>query len=177
MRYTIDNDDKEWLIEQKILLPIHRNFRIMLLILDEVKKLGQSDKYRIQTMDKLNQLIGFKIPEFMLKKIRTIFYELQKKSENLLTTPSLSGLSTSNASNESSSILNEQQSSSSSSSVIIIETNTGNNFTTKSNTDCINVSNVSTNRNLLRSSYATLSALLGGSSKDDFNTNTTDTNS
>lgn len=176
MRYTIDADDKEWLIEQKILLPVHRNFRIMLLVLDEVKKLAQNDKYRGQTMDKMNQLIGFKIPEFMLKKIRMVFHDLQKKSENLLSAPSLTGMQ-SNIIPQTTTItvpisaesmpVTSSLSSNPQSSVIIIETSSGNNFVTSKPNDNISSTTNTTNRNLLRSSYATLSALLGSTSKDD----------
>lgn len=86
IRYLTDAQDKEWLIQQRLLAPSHKGFRILLLVLAEVIKIAQSDECRRRTNLKLNELTGFKVSELMLTKMKIFFNELSNKSKNLPTT-------------------------------------------------------------------------------------------
>lgn len=83
IRYMTDSNDKEWLIQQRLLSPTHRNFRILLLVLDEVVKVSQSEECRKRTNLRLNELTGFKVPESMQNKMKIFFNELSQKSKTL----------------------------------------------------------------------------------------------
>lgn len=70
-RYVIDNEDLLWLIQQKILQPPQKNGRIYLLILSEIEKyIEQTPEFKNSTNLKQSELTGFKVPEFMYKKIQ-----------------------------------------------------------------------------------------------------------
>lgn len=88
VRYLIDSTDKDWLIQHKILPPTHKHFRVMLLVLGEVCKIAQSDSYRLRHTLRLNELVGFKLPDFMMFKLKSFFNDLTQKSQNLLVGPS-----------------------------------------------------------------------------------------
>lgn len=88
VRYLTDNQDKDWLIQHKILPPTYKHFRVLLLVLGEVCKIAQSDSYRGRHTLKLNELVGFKLPDFMMFKLKTFFNDLTHKSQNLLLGPS-----------------------------------------------------------------------------------------
>lgn len=70
IHYIIDTHDKDWFIQQRILSPIHRNSQILLLTIDEVNRIAHSDILKNQPYPKPIELLGFKIPEFMLQKMR-----------------------------------------------------------------------------------------------------------
>lgn len=84
IRYLLDAQDKDWLIQNRILSPTYRGFRILLLVLDEVHKIAQSDQYRKRVNMRFNELSGFKVPGFVLHKMRSFFNELSEKSKCLL---------------------------------------------------------------------------------------------
>lgn len=70
-RYVVDNEDLLWLVQQKMLNNVQRIGRIYLLILSEIEKLvDQTAEYKNSPNLKLNELVGFKVPEFLYKKIQ-----------------------------------------------------------------------------------------------------------
>lgn len=88
MRYLTDSNDKEWLIHKRILSPSHKSFRILLLLMDDVHKIAQTNDYQSRNL-KLSELVGFKLPDFMLQKMRMFFHELNKKHRNMTMGPSI----------------------------------------------------------------------------------------
>jgi hypothetical protein len=70
-RYVLDNEDILWLIQQKILQSPQKNGRIYLLILSEIEKyIDQTPEFKNSSNLKQSDLTGFKVPEFMYKKIQ-----------------------------------------------------------------------------------------------------------
>lgn len=70
IHYVIDPHDTDWFIQQRILSPIHRNSQILLLTIEEVNRIAHTDILKNQIYPKPIELLGFKIPEFMLQKMR-----------------------------------------------------------------------------------------------------------
>lgn len=83
--YVIDAQDKDWFIQQRILPPIHRNLQIMLLTIEEVNRIAHSDILKNQPYPKPIELLGFKIPEFMLQKMRKFITEQSDNTKTLIT--------------------------------------------------------------------------------------------
>lgn len=81
MRYQTDNNDKEWLIKKRILSPAHKRFRILLMLRDDVYRMAKENQYKSRGKLNLSELVGFKIPDFMLHKMRTTFRALQTKKQ------------------------------------------------------------------------------------------------
>ncbi len=84
IRYLPDNHDKDWMIQQKILSPANKNVRFLMLVYDEVMKVSQTDEYRNKPQIKINDLEGFKVPEFILQKMKIFFTELSLRSQSFL---------------------------------------------------------------------------------------------
>lgn len=85
IRYLTDAQDKDWLIQQRLLSPSQRTYRILLFVLDEVSKIAHTDEYRLRPNSKLNELTGFKVPEFMLQKMKNVFMKLSEKNKPITT--------------------------------------------------------------------------------------------
>lgn len=75
IHYIIDPHDTDWFIQQRILSPIHRNSQILLLTIEEVNRIAHNDILKNQIYPKPIELLGFKIPEFMLQKMRKYINE------------------------------------------------------------------------------------------------------
>lgn len=75
IHYVIDPHDTDWFIQQRILSPIHRNTQILLLTIEEVNRIAHTDILKNQIYPKPIELLGFKIPEFMLQKMRKYINE------------------------------------------------------------------------------------------------------
>lgn len=84
IRYLPDNNDKDWMIQQKILSPANKNIRFLMLVYDEVMKISQSEEYRNKPQVKINELEGFKVPDFILQKMKIFFTELSLRSQSFL---------------------------------------------------------------------------------------------
>ncbi|KAG4073773.1 hypothetical protein HA402_000997 [Bradysia odoriphaga] len=84
IRYLPDNQDKDWMIQQKILSPANKNIRFLMLVYDEVIKISQSEEYRNKPQVKINDLEGFKVPDFILQKMKIFFTELSLRSQSFL---------------------------------------------------------------------------------------------
>ena len=83
IRYIIDTQDKDWFIQQRILSPIHRTSQIMLFTIEEVNRIAHSDILKNQPYPKPIELLGFKIPEFMLQKMRKFINEQGENSKTI----------------------------------------------------------------------------------------------
>lgn len=84
IRYLPDNHDKDWMIQQKILSPANKNVRFLMLVYDEVIKVSQTEEYRNKPQIKINDLEGFKVPDFILQKMKIFFTELSLRSQSFL---------------------------------------------------------------------------------------------
>lgn len=82
IRYLPDVTDKEWLCQQKIIVPANRSSRFLLLVHSEVCKIAATEEYRSKA--KLSELDGFKLPEFILQKMKIFFTELSLRSQSFL---------------------------------------------------------------------------------------------
>lgn len=82
IRYLPDGTDKEWLCQQKIIVPANRSSRFLLLVHSEVCKIAATEEYRSKA--KLSELDGFKLPEFILQKMKIFFTELSLRSQSFL---------------------------------------------------------------------------------------------
>lgn len=73
LRYCPDNQDRDWLLQQKQISPLNRNGRFFLLVLDEVKKLAERNaEYTNNPYIKLPELQGFKLTEFIYAKVQKL---------------------------------------------------------------------------------------------------------
>nr|XP_018907071.1 PREDICTED: uncharacterized protein LOC109037039 isoform X3 [Bemisia tabaci] len=70
-RYTVDQEDLDWLVIQKqIILPLDSILSINLLLLDDVIELAMTEQHRNNPFCSLSELKGFELPDFMLNKVR-----------------------------------------------------------------------------------------------------------
>ncbi|XP_019548673.2 deoxynucleotidyltransferase terminal-interacting protein 1 [Aedes albopictus] len=73
LRYCPDNQDRDWLLQQKQISPLNRNGRFFLLVLDEVRKLAErNSEYANNPYMKLSDLQGFKLPELIYAKVQKL---------------------------------------------------------------------------------------------------------
>lgn len=72
VRYSGDQEDKEWLSSKNLMPP--SGGKAYLMILCDIKELTESDDYRNSPNLQLNELKGFEVPQFLLNKIK-IFME------------------------------------------------------------------------------------------------------
>lgn len=84
IHYVIDAQDKDWFIQQRILSPIHRSLEILLLTIEEVNRIAHSDILKNQPYPKPIELLGFKIPEFMLQKMRKFINDQSERTKTLI---------------------------------------------------------------------------------------------
>lgn len=85
IRYLPDAVDKEWLFQQQIISAANKNNRFLLLVHGEVVKVARSDAYKATA--KFNELDSFRIPEFMLQKMKIFFTELSLRSQTFVVHP------------------------------------------------------------------------------------------
>ncbi|XP_031636141.1 uncharacterized protein LOC116349026 [Contarinia nasturtii] len=84
IHYIIDHQDKDWFIQQRILSPINRNAHILLLTIEEVNRIAHSDILKNQPYPKPIELFAFKIPTFILQKMKKFINEQGEKSKTLI---------------------------------------------------------------------------------------------
>lgn len=82
IRYLPDVTDKEWLCKEGFIVPANRSSRFLLLVHSEVCKIAATEEYRGKA--KLSELDGFKLPEFILQKMKIFFTELSLRSQSFL---------------------------------------------------------------------------------------------
>lgn len=87
IRYLPDALDKGWLHEQRIITAAHRSNRFLLLVHAEVERVAHSDAY-LGTAERatvaMSLLHGFRVPDFMLQKMKVFFTELSLRSQSVV---------------------------------------------------------------------------------------------
>lgn len=81
LRYSGDQEDKEWLAGKNLMPP--SGGKAYLMLLDDIKELTQSDEYRNSPHLQLHELKGFEVPQFLLNKIR--FFMEQVRTDKKIT--------------------------------------------------------------------------------------------
>lgn len=85
IRYIMDNQDKEWLIQQKMISPLSRNGKFAVLVLGEVQRLAEYNlEYKNNPNIKFNDLQGFKLTDFIIKKMQRYFSEVNFKNHGTM---------------------------------------------------------------------------------------------
>lgn len=69
VRYSGDQEDKEWLASKNLMPP--SGGKAYMMILEDIRELTQMDDYRNSPNLQLNELIGFEAPHFLVNKIRS----------------------------------------------------------------------------------------------------------
>lgn len=72
------------MIKQRLLSPAYKHVRFLMLVYDEVIKISQTEEYRHKSPAKINALTGFKVPDFILQKMKIFFQELSLRSQSFL---------------------------------------------------------------------------------------------
>ncbi|XP_053675235.1 uncharacterized protein LOC128725508 [Anopheles nili] len=77
LRYCPDNQDREWLLQQKQVTPLNKTGRFFLLALDDVKKLIERNAFEhAPAAGRSGELHGFKVTEIIYAKIQKLLKEL-----------------------------------------------------------------------------------------------------
>lgn len=86
VRYSGDQEDKEWLTSKNLMTPSGGKAYIM--ILEDIQELSFGDEYRNNPNLQLNELMGFEAPTFMIQKVKSFVeqsrLEAIKASNDLL---------------------------------------------------------------------------------------------
>ncbi|XP_026495161.2 uncharacterized protein LOC113400017 isoform X1 [Vanessa tameamea] len=68
LRYPADSVDKEWIANHNLVNAVGGKTYIM--VLEDIEELARSDAYKHSSLPLLGELTGFKVPPFMLRKIK-----------------------------------------------------------------------------------------------------------
>ncbi|XP_050344997.1 uncharacterized protein LOC126769970 [Nymphalis io] len=68
LRYPADSVDKEWIANHNLVNAVGGKTYIM--VLEDIEELARSDTYKHSSLPLLGELTGFKVPPFMLRKIK-----------------------------------------------------------------------------------------------------------
>ncbi|XP_045445974.1 uncharacterized protein LOC123654058 [Melitaea cinxia] len=68
LRYPADSADKEWIASHNLVNAVGGKTYIM--VLEDIEELATSDTYKHSSLPLLGELTGFKVPPFMLRKIK-----------------------------------------------------------------------------------------------------------
>ncbi|CAK1552183.1 unnamed protein product [Leptosia nina] len=68
LRYPADSADKEWIASHNLVNAVGGKTYIM--VLEDIEELAHSDAYKHNSLPLLGELTGFKVPPFMLRKIK-----------------------------------------------------------------------------------------------------------
>lgn len=81
VRYSGDQEDKEWLASKNLMPP--SGGKAYLMLLEDIKELTESEEYRNSPNLQLHELRGFEVPLFLLIKIKN-FIEYVRNERKLL---------------------------------------------------------------------------------------------
>ncbi|VEN40631.1 unnamed protein product [Callosobruchus maculatus] len=81
VRYSGDQEDKEWLASKNLMPP--SGGKAYLMLLEDIKELTESEEYKHSPNLQLQELIGFEVPLFLLLKIKN-FIEYVRTERKLL---------------------------------------------------------------------------------------------
>ncbi|KAJ2952636.1 hypothetical protein O0L34_g6967 [Tuta absoluta] len=68
LRYPADTSDKEWIASHNLVNAVGGKTYIM--VLEDIEELANSEAYKHSSLPMLGELTGFKVPPFMLRKIK-----------------------------------------------------------------------------------------------------------
>ncbi|XP_061712081.1 mucin-5AC isoform X2 [Cydia pomonella] len=92
LRYPADSSDKEWIASHNLVNAVGGKTYIM--VLEDIEELANSDAYRHNSLPMLGELTGFKVPPFMLRKIKA--YVMKRALSGDISNPDSPQPSTSN---------------------------------------------------------------------------------
>lgn len=75
LRYSGDQEDKEWLAGKNLMPP--SGGKAYLMLLEDIKELTQSDDYKNSPHLQLHELRGFEVPQFLINKIKAFVEEVR----------------------------------------------------------------------------------------------------
>lgn len=75
LRYSGDQEDKEWLAGKNLMPP--SGGKAYLMLLEDIKELTQNDDYKNSPHLQLQELRGFEVPQFLINKIRAFVEEVR----------------------------------------------------------------------------------------------------
>ncbi|XP_026742514.1 uncharacterized protein LOC113504437 isoform X1 [Trichoplusia ni] len=96
LRYPADSADKEWIASHNLVNAVGGKTYIM--VLEDIEELANSEAYRHSSLPMLGELTGFKVPLFMLRKIKA--YVLKRALSGELSNANSPQPSTSNIQEE-----------------------------------------------------------------------------
>ncbi|XP_022819282.1 uncharacterized protein LOC111351549 isoform X1 [Spodoptera litura] len=73
LRYPADSSDKEWIASHNLVNAVGGKTYIM--VLEDIEELANSDAYKHNSLPMLGELTGFKVPLFMLRKIKAYVHK------------------------------------------------------------------------------------------------------
>lgn len=82
VRYSGDQEDKEWLSAKNLMPP--QGGKAYLMILEDIKELAESDDYKNNPNLQLHELKGFEAPHFMLNKIKIFMHSMRTDKPPLM---------------------------------------------------------------------------------------------
>ncbi|CAG9783612.1 unnamed protein product [Diatraea saccharalis] len=81
LRYPADSIDKEWIANHNLVNAVGGKTYIM--VLEDIEELAHSEAYRHSSLPMLGELTGFKVPPFMLRKIKTYVMKRALSCDNV----------------------------------------------------------------------------------------------
>lgn len=159
IRYLMDGNDKDWMVQQKIILPTNKNLKYLILVRDEVFKLAeQNPDYQRNLTNNPHEIQPFKVSEFILKKILKFFSDLNYKSRfNFFESTNVIPLMNSTPMLH---VIASTAAPSSNTTTIPLLSTSSTSSVAQTSTPSSSASSVVTSRSILSSTHATLSALL-----------------
>ncbi|GBP69597.1 Deoxynucleotidyltransferase terminal-interacting protein 1 [Eumeta japonica] len=83
LKYPADSADKEWIASHNLVNAVGGKTYIM--VLEDIEELAASEPYRHSSLPMLGELIGFKVPPFMLRKIKA--FVMRKSTSGEISSP------------------------------------------------------------------------------------------
>lgn len=92
VRYSGDQEDKEWLASKNLMPP--SGGKAYLMLLEDIKELTEMDDYKSSPNLQLQELRGFEVPEFLLSKIKAFveYVRTDKRPSPMLLSSSIGSL-------------------------------------------------------------------------------------
>ncbi|KAL0841912.1 hypothetical protein ABMA28_014147 [Loxostege sticticalis] len=81
LRYPADSADKEWIASHNLVNAVGGKTYIM--VLEDIEELANSEAYKHSSLPMLGELTGFKVPPFMLRKIKTYVMKRAMSCDNV----------------------------------------------------------------------------------------------
>lgn len=82
VRYSSDQEDKEWLASRNLMPP--SGGKAYLMILEDIQELTQADEYRNSPNLQLKELKGFEAPPFLVNKVKCFIESVRTDRKNIL---------------------------------------------------------------------------------------------